>query len=269
MLRNRIDATFDALRQRAKKGLIAYIGAGDPDLNATAALVRAFEDAGVDVVELGVPFSDPLADGIVNQMAAERALRSGTTLDGVLDMTRQLRKDGCAMPVVLYIYYNLIHRHGVTKFARDAASAGVNGVLTLDLPPEEAGECRTSLIRAGIHPIFLIAPTTPPKRLNAICQQAAGFIYYVSREGVTGARQSVSASIQPMVEQIRRCTRVPVAVGFGISNPEQARTVAGMADAVVVGSAIVNQIARHGAKPDMVKHVTRFVKPLVKAVHDL
>ena len=259
---NRIDAKFQALRAAGEKGFVAYIAAGDPTLKATAALAREFERVGVDVLELGVPFSDPLADGVVNQLAAERALRSGTTLQGVFDMVAGLRRDGCQIPIVFYIYFNLIHRYGVKQFAVSAEAAGVDGVLALDLPPEEAVSYEREMCRAGVHPIYLIAPTTPASRLKSICRHAGGFIYYVSREGVTGMQKTVAASIGAKVAAIRRLTKVPVAVGFGISTPEQAREVALNADAVVVGSAIVNQIA----KGRDAKSVARFVAPMVKAV---
>jgi len=263
---NRIDQRFRALRALKQKGFIAYICAGDPNLRATAQLARAFERIGVDVLELGVPFSDPLADGIVNQLAAERGLRSGTTLKGVLKCVAALRKSGLQTPIALYVYFNLVHRHGVKQFARDAAAAGVDGVLALDLPPEEAQAYEESIKRAGIHPIYLVAPTTPERRAREIARHASGFIYYVSREGVTGMQKTVSGTIRPMVATIRKHSRLPVAVGFGISTPRQALAVAESADAVVVGSAIVNQIAKLGRDGQMVKKVTRFVAPMVKAV---
>ena len=258
---NRIDAKFTALRSAKRKGFVAYICAGDPDLKTTAALARQFERIGVDVLELGVPFSDPLADGVVNQFAAERALRSGTTLDGVLDTVAQLRRAGCEIPIVFYIYYNIVHRHGVERFAKDAAAAGVDGALALDLPPEEAADYECAMKRAGLCPIYLVAPTTPEKRVAEICRHASGFIYYVSREGVTGMQKTVSGSIAPMIAAIRRHTDIPIAVGFGVSSPEQVRNIAQHGDAVVVGSAIVNQIAAG-------RDVVRFVAPMVKAVND-
>ena len=266
---NRIDAKFRALRATGEKGFIAYIGAGDPDLKATAALARAFEGAGVDLLELGVPFSDPLADGVVNQLAAERGLRSGTTLASLLAMVATLRQGGCRIPIVFYIYFNLIHRHGVKQFARAAAAAGVDGVLALDLPPEESAGYEQELKRAGLCPIYLIAPTTPDRRITEISRHASGFLYYVSREGVTGMQSTVARSIAPKLAAIRRHTAVPVAIGFGISTPAQARAVAAHGDAVVVGSAIVNQIATQGKAKDMVSRVSAFVAPLVRAVKSL
>ena len=256
---NRIDQKFNALRAAQQQGFIVYISAGDPNLTATAKFAREFERLGVDVLELGVPFSDPLADGVVNQLAAERALQSGTTLTGVIATVAELRKTGCEIPVVFYIYYNLIHRYGVQQFAKDAATAGVDGVLALDFPPEEAGNYETALRAAGVHPIYLIAPTTPDARIAEICRHAGGFIYYVSREGVTGMQTTISSSIAPMVAKIRKHTKLPVAVGFGISTPAQARAVAVQADACIVGSAIVNQIAKGG-------NVAKFVAPMVNAV---
>jgi tryptophan synthase alpha chain len=258
---NRIDAKFTALRAAGRKGFVAYIAAGDPDLKTTAALARKFERVGVDVLELGVPFSDPLADGVVNQLAAERALHSGTTLDGVLKTVAELRSTGCEIPIVFYIYYNLIHRHGVEQFACDAAAAGVDGALALDLPPEEAASYEAAMKRAKLCPIYLIAPTTPEKRIAEICRHASGFIYYVSREGVTGMQKTIATSIAPKIAAIRRHTDLPIAIGFGVSNPKQSRDIAQHGDAVVVGSAIVNQIAKGG-------NVARFVAPMVKAVND-
>jgi tryptophan synthase alpha chain len=263
---NRIDQRFRALRAMKQKGFIAYICAGDPNLKATAELARAFERAGVDVLELGVPFSDPLADGVVNQLAAERALRAGTTLRGVLKAVAGLRKSGFQTPVVLYVYFNVVYHYGVKRFAKDAAAAGVDGVLALDLPPEEAGDYEEAVERAGLHPIYLIAPTTPEARVRQIARHASGFIYYVSREGVTGMQKSVATSIKPMVATIRRHSKLPVAVGFGISTPRQAHAVAQTADAVVVGSAIVNQIAKQGKNRQLATNVARFVAPMVKAV---
>ena len=263
---NRIDQRFRALDALGEKGFIVYISAGDPNLHATAKLARAFERIGVDVLELGVPFSDPLADGVVNQLAAERGLRSGTTLKRVLKTVAALRKSGLQTPVVLYIYFNLIHRHGVKQFARDAAAAGVDGVLALDLPPEEADGYEESIKRTGLHPIYLVAPTTPEKRVHGIARHASGFIYYVSREGVTGMQKKVSRTIQPMLATIRKHSGLPVVVGFGISTPQQAHAVAKLADAVVVGSVIVDQIAKLGDDRRLAEKVARFVAPMVNAV---
>ncbi|MGD0016598.1 MAG: tryptophan synthase subunit alpha [Verrucomicrobiia bacterium] len=263
---NRIDAKFRALRAARQKGFIAYICAGDPNLRATEELALALERVGVDVLELGVPFSDPLADGVVNQLAAERALRNGTTLNGVLKTVVNLRKRGLQIPIVFYAYFNLIHHHGLKQFASDAAAAGVDGVLALDLPPEEADGYERLMRDAGVRLIYLVAPTTPEARVARIARHAAGFIYYVSHEGVTGMKKTMSASIAPMVAVIRKHTNLPVAVGFGISTPQQARAVAQKADAVVVGSAIVNQIARFGKERRLAVKVARFVTPMIRSV---
>jgi len=263
---NRIDARFRALRKAGRKGFVAYICAGDPNLRTTAELTRVFERAGVDVVELGVPFSDPLADGVVNQLAAERALRAGTTLAGVLKTVASLRRSGCGVPIVLYVYYNVLHHYGLKMFVRDAAAAGVDGVLVLDLPPEEAGPYEVSMKQAGLHPIYLIAPTTPAARVHKIARHASGFIYYVSREGVTGMQKKQAPAVTAHVAMIRKHSKLPVAIGFGISNPSQARRASQAADAVVVGSAIVNQIAKSGSDCRVAERVGRFVGAMVKAV---
>ena len=262
---NRIVERFARLRRDGEKGFVVYIGAGDPNLEATRQLACAFDKAGVDILELGVPFSDPLADGLVNQLAAQRGLESGTTPPRVLETVAAIRQES-QIPVVLYIYFNLIHRVGLERFIADAARAGVDGLLVLDLPPEEAGTYEALMRKAGLCNIYLVAPTTPEDRIELIVKRGAGFIYYVSREGVTGMQAKVADTIAQMTAKIRAHTRLPVAVGFGISTPEQAKTVAASAEAVVVGSAIVNQIARHGKAADLIQQVSAFVKPLVQAV---
>ena len=262
---NRIVDCFTRLKSAGSKGFIAYIGAGDPDLNATRQLGLALDKAGVDVLELGVPFSDPLADGLVNQLASQRGLESGTTPSKVLQTVAELRKSS-QIPIVLYIYYNLVHRHGMERFIKEAADAGVDGLLVLDLPPEEGAAYEGLMEKSGLTNIYLVAPTTPEDRMEFIAKRARGFIYYVSREGVTGMQAKVADSLEQMVDKIRKHTALPVAVGFGISTPEQARTVAAVADAVVVGSAIVNQIAQMGKKPDLVPTVAAFVQSLIKGV---
>jgi len=261
---NRIVERFAQLRREGRKGFIVYIGAGDPDLEATRQLALAFDQLGVDVLELGVPFSDPLADGPVNQLAAQRGLQSGATPPKVLQTVAAIRKES-RIPIVLYIYFNLVHRHGVEQFIQDAAGAGVDGLLVLDLPPEESDGYEALMRRAGLCNIYLVAPTTPEDRIELIVKRAAGFIYYVSREGVTGMQTKVAGTIAQMTAKIRAHTDLPIAVGFGISTPEQARTVAASAEAVVVGSAVVNQIAQHGRSRDLIQHVSRFVEPLLQA----
>jgi tryptophan synthase alpha chain len=258
---NRIDERFAKLKAAKQKGLVVYIGAGDPDLEATRRLALAFDRAGVDVLELGVPFSDPLADGLVNQLAAQRGLESGTTPAGVLATVKDIRRES-NVPIVLYIYFNLIHRQGLKQFIEEAARAGVDGLLVLDLPPEESGNYEALMKAAGLCNIYLVAPTTPEDRIELIVKRATGFIYYVSREGVTGMQSKVSDTIASMTALIRSHTPLPIAVGFGISNPEQARLVAQHAEAVVVGSAIVNQIEKHGHSPELVSTVAAFVESL-------
>ena len=262
---NRIVERFARLKREGKKGFVVYIGAGDPNLEATRKLGLAFDRAGVDVLELGVPFSDPLADGLVNQLAAQRGLESGTTPPKVLETVAAIRKES-QIPVVLYIYFNLIHKVGLERFIADAARAGVDGLLVLDLPPEESENYEALMRKAGLCNIYLVAPTTPEDRIGLIVKRGAGFIYYVSREGVTGMQQKISDTIASMTAKIRASTDLPIAIGFGISNPEQAKSVARFAEAIVVGSAVVNQIAEHGKNPDLVSRVGNFVSTLVSAV---
>jgi tryptophan synthase alpha chain len=219
----------------------------------------------VDVVELGVPFSDPLADGLVNQLAAQRGLESGTTPPKVLETVSAIRRES-QVPIVLYIYFNLIHKVGLKRFIADAARAGVDGLLVLDFPPEESGNYESLMASAGLCVIYLVAPTTPDDRIELIVKRGTGFIYYVSREGVTGMQEKVSDTIGSMTAKIRRHTTLPIAVGFGISNPEQARLVAAHAEAIVVGSAVVSRIAAQGQSADLVPHVSAFVKSLVDAI---
>jgi tryptophan synthase alpha chain len=265
---NRIEERFARLKKDGQKGFIVYIGAGDPNLEMTRRLALEFDKIGVDVLELGVPFSDPLADGLVNQLAAQRGLESGATPAKVLQTVAAIRLES-QIPIVLYIYFNLMHRRGLELFVRDAAAAGVDGLLALDLPPEESGNYEALMARAGLSAIYLIAPTTPESRVELIVRRGSGFIYYVSREGVTGMQKSVSETIGAMTARIRAHTELPIAVGFGISTPEQARLVARSADAIVVGSAIVNQIAEHGREADLVGRVSRFTAELARAVKEI
>lgn len=258
-MQNRIDSCFKALRARDEKAFIAYICAGDPDFPRTVDLALALEKAGTDILELGIPFSDPLADGVVNQLAAQRALEAGATVAGVLDCVRQIRHRS-QLPIVLYTYMNPIFQFGFDQFHREASEAGVDGLLILDLPLEE-----DQSTPGPLH-IRLIAPTTPPERMQKICAGAAGFIYYVSREGVTGAQSTVARSLGERVAEIRRYTTLPIAVGFGISTPEQTKEVTKIADAVVVGSAIVQKINDNAAKDDLPARIGDFVGPLVAAM---
>ena len=265
---NRINKRFAELKAASQKGLIVYIGAGDPNLDATQKLALAFDGAGVDVLELGVPFSDPLADGLVNQLAAQRGLQAGATTARVLETVTAIRRSS-QIPIVLYIYFNLIHRRGLESFIRESAAAGVDGLLVLDLPPEEAETYERLMEQAGMCNIYLVAPTTPEERIELIVRRARGFIYYVSREGVTGMQSVVSGSIAAMTSRIRAHTDLPIAVGFGISNPEQAVQAARDAEAVVVGSAVVNRIAEFGASPELVARTTDFVASISNALKNL
>ncbi len=262
---NRIDQRFAQLRAAQQKGFVVYIGAGDPTLEATRQLALAFDQAGVDVLELGVPFSDPLADGLVNQLAAQRGLESGTTPAKLLETIAAIRRES-QIPIVLYVYFNILHKRGLKQFIADCAQAGVDGLLVLDLPPEESDNYEALMQAAGLCNIYLVAPTTPEDRIALIVKRASGFIYYVSREGVTGMQAKVSDTIAERTRQIRAHTALPIAVGFGISNPEQARAVAQHAEAIVVGSAVVHQIAEHGHSADLVPVVSAFVRSLVRAV---
>jgi tryptophan synthase alpha chain len=262
---NRIVERFNLLRKRGEKGFVVYIGAGDPNLGATRELALAFDKAGVDVLELGVPFSDPLADGLVNQLAAQRGLESGTTPPGVLETVAAIRRES-TIPIVLYIYFNLVHKVGLAAFIAQAAQAGVDGLLVLDLPPEESQNYEVLMREAGLCVIYLIAPTTPDERIALIARRGTGFIYYVSREGVTGMQDKVSDTIGMMTAKIRQHTQLPIAVGFGISNPDQARHVAAHAEAIVVGSAVVHQIARYGQSPDLVPRLSQFIKAIADAI---
>ena len=262
---NRIEERFQRLRQEGQKGFVVYIGAGDPDLDATYNLALAFDEIGVDVLELGVPFSDPLADGLVNQLAAQRGLDSGTTPGKLLETVKRIRESS-GIPIVLYVYFNLLHKRGLAEFVSASSDAGVDGLLVLDLPPEESEDYESLMDAANLCPIYLVAPTTPVDRVALIVKRGKGFVYYVSREGVTGMQQTVSDTIEPMTQIIRENTDIPIAVGFGISNPEQAAAVAKNAEAVVVGSAIVNQIAENCSTADLVPSVKAFTANLISGI---
>ena len=261
---NRIDQRFAALREAGKPAFIAYVCAGDPDMDRCLEILFALERSGADVIELGVPFSDPMADGIVNQMAAHRALEAGATTHKVLELVRRFRERS-ETPVVLFTYLNPIYSYGFAKFHADAAAAGADGILLLDLPPDEAVLNRELTESGSLRHIRLIAPTTPADRIPKLAAAAEGFIYYVSREGVTGAQTTLAGGIAENVAAIKAHTSVPVAVGFGISTPAQAAEVGRAADGVVVGSAIVRMIETQGADADLAAKVGAFVKPLVDA----
>jgi tryptophan synthase alpha chain len=260
----RIAAAFAAAKAAGRPALVPYVTAGDPDLETTRRIVGALARGGADVIELGVPFSDPIADGPVNQRAAERALRQGVGLRAVLDLAAGLRRAG-APPIVLFTYYNPIHRMGAGQFAAAAAAAGADGVLVTDLPPEEADELDAALLAAGVDLIFLASPTSTAERVAAIVARARGFLYFISRTGTTGAREDLPADLETQVRAAARAAggRLPIAVGFGISDPAQVRRVAGFADGVVVGSALVGLIEAHGAAPGLEETVERFCRGLL------
>jgi len=261
----RIAETFGRIRAQkrnaveAPPGLVTYITAGDPDLPRTEGILRALDRASADVLEVGVPFSDPLADGPVIQRATERALAAGTTLTRVLDMLQRLRPELRA-PIVVFSYANPILRLGSETFADRARAAGVDGVLVLDLPIEEAGDFRDMLASRGIDTILLLSPTTTDERLRKAAALGSGFLYAISRLGVTGARDQVAEGAQEMVERIRRASDLPVALGFGLSKPEHVREVGRWADAAVVGSALVSVIAEAGTSPDLTERVEEYVR---------
>ena len=264
-MRSKLDHAFSQLRQRGEKALIAYVMAGDPSLQETEQLVVELEQAGADIIELGVPFSDPIADGPVIQQAAERALRSGTSLQAILEMVTRIRAR-TQIPLVLMAYYNNIHAFGYERFCKEAAQAGVDGLILPDMPPDEAGPLKGPAAAAGIPLIFLLAPTSTEARRAFVSRQSQGFVYYVSLTGITGAKLLNLADVGKNVEKIRKVTSLPVAVGFGVATPEDAAKVAAIADGVIVGSAIVKQIAAHREAPDMVKQVAEFVRSLKTAM---
>jgi len=265
MRRTRVDSTFSALAKKGEKGFIAYLSAGDPNLADTVDIVLRLEDAGVDLVELGLPFSDPLADGRVNQEAATRALEAGATFDGVMECVAQIRKRS-QIPMIFYAYMNPLLSHGFEQSMTAASDAGIDGFLLLDLPFEEAGPYRQSLKENNLNAIQLVTPTTPDERIEKIVKRASGFIYCVSREGVTGVQDRIAEGAQALVQRIKTRTKHPVALGFGIGTPEQAADAANLADAVVVGSAIVNKFHNNAHTPEGRADAARFVGEMVKAV---
>lgn len=258
----RIEEAFRLLQQEEKKGFIPFITAGDPDLTTTEELLVELSRAGATIIELGVPFSDPMADGPVIQRASERALKHGFGLQAVLEVAARARSR-MATPIILFSYFNPLLQFGTKRLVKEAQAAGIDGVLVTDLTPEEAEEFATELRKSELDLIFLIAPTSSDARLKLIADHASGFIYAVSRTGVTGAQASVSAEAEKLVKRMRQFSRLPVAVGFGISSNEQVVDVQRYADAVVVGSAIVSEIERLGATQDLSKRVGEFARGLL------
>jgi tryptophan synthase alpha chain len=262
---SRLDRTFRRLKDQREKALIAYLMAGDPSLAETEQLVLELGKAGADVIELGVPFSDPIADGPVIQQAAERALRSGTTLRAILSMVGRIRTQS-DIPLVLMAYYNSIHAFGPERFCREAVAAGVDGLIVPDMPPDEAGPLQAPAAASGLQLIFLLAPTSTAERRAFVARQSHGFVYYVSLTGITGAKLGRVSEIGHNVEQIRKVSTTPIAVGFGVTSPEDAAEVSAIADGVIVGSAIVRQIAAGQQQQGMVARVSGFVHSLKSAM---
>ncbi len=260
---NQIDKTFQQLKRNKKKAFIAFITAGDPNLKMTEELVLSFEQAGVDIIELGVPFSDPLADGPTIQASSARALKKGVNIQKIFDTVRSIRKKS-SIPICLMGYYNPIFHYGEKQFCKDAAASGVDGLIIPDLPPEEARDLIKLSKDNDLSQVFFLAPTTTPKRVKKIVQHSTGFIYFVSLTGVTGARQDIPPSVVKQMQLAKKQTAKPICVGFGISNAQQVQSMAKVADGVIVGSAIVNEIYKNRSSKKLVSEVSQFVKKLSK-----
>src|SRR5262249_26385488 len=260
----RIEATFDGLKREGRRGFIPYITAGDPSLDLTYQIIPELERSGADVIELGVPFSDPMADGPVIQRASERALANHVSVRDCLDVVRRVRQKS-EVPIVLFSYLNPLLSIGLDRLGDEIREAGVDGVLATDLVPEEAGEFKASIEAAGINLIFLVAPTSTDERIKLIAEASSGFVYAVSRTGVTGVRQSLSEAAASLVERVRRFTELPVAVGFGVSTPEHVSEVWQHADAAVVGSRIVSEIESSTNDPTLVEKVGALARSLVSS----
>ena len=270
-VKTRLDARFAALKAEGRGSLVTFLTAGDPDGDTGFEILKGLPAAGADIIELGMPFSDPMADGPAIQASAQRALANGMSVRGTLDQVRAFRQDDDATPIVLMGYFNPIYHYGVEAFVSDAKAAGVDGLIMVDLPPEEEAELCLPVLKGGINFIYLTAPTTDDKRLPRVVENASGFVYYVSIVGVTGTASAAVGDVEAAVARIRRHTDLPVAVGFGITTPEAAADVASVADAAVVGSAIVKRIhdnldADGKAKPELVGEVLGFVKQLADGV---
>lgn len=259
----RIDAKFAQLRADGRKAFVAYVMAGDPDYDTSLELIRGLPGAGVDIIELGVPFTDPMADGPTIQLAGQRALEGGQTLKKTLQMARAFREQDDTTPIVMMGYYNPIYSHGVESFLKEAKEAGIDGLIIVDLPPEEDSELCLPAQAAGLNFIRLATPTTDDKRLPRVVQNTSGFVYYVSITGITGSAEAQAEDVSPEVARIKAASGLPVIVGFGVNTPEKSRAIAEVADGVVVGSAIVSRIA----KGDSVPEVLAFVKSLSDGAH--
>jgi tryptophan synthase alpha chain len=258
---NRIDRLFGTLRAEGKTALMPFLVAGDPTLAHSRGLIKAMKEAGADMIELGVPFSDPMADGPTIQAAAQRAIASGTTLHSILETVRNLRKE-VDLPLVLMCYFNLLYRYPLERFAAEARDAGIDGVIVPDLPPEEAGGWKETALRCGLHTIFLVAPTTPGDRIKKIDNLSRGFLYYVAVTGVTGARDQLPKDLVLALDRTRKGLHNPLAVGFGIGTPSQVAALAPHVDGIIVGSALVKVIERHQESPHLIEKVRGFVGDL-------
>ncbi|PWU10327.1 MAG: tryptophan synthase subunit alpha [Verrucomicrobia bacterium] len=264
---SRIDFVFSQLRSQKKKALVTYITGGDPSAKKTLEIALTLEQAGVDILELGIPFSDPGADGPTIQAASERALRAGASVEKILEIVCTLRRES-SLPVVLFTYLNPIYSYGFKRFLTDAASAGADGLLVLDLPPQEVPFHEDLNVKSALQAVQLVTPTTSEDRIRTIVQTAQGFIYYVLYEGVTGTQAGFAENLTTQIQKIRCHTPLPIAVGFGISTPEQVKSAAAHADAAVVGSALVACIAKYSSSPDLLKQVENFVRPLAEAARE-
>src|SRR5437667_9036952 len=260
-MQTRITRLFDSLNRADAKGLIAYLTVGDPSPERTPALIEALERGGADLIELGVPFSDQIADGPVIQRAGERALRAGTTLRGVIEIAQEVRSRS-EIPLLLFTYLNPVLRYGFEKLARDAVAAGIDGCLLTDASVEEAGEYVRVMRAAGLDTVFLVAPTSTPRRLQLVAEYSSGFVYLVSRTGVTGERDSISSAVAPLIRSMRAVTDLPLAVGFGVSTSEHVAEIGRQAEAVVVGSAIMRLIEQNAGNASLELQLESFVREL-------
>lgn len=261
---SRISQMFETLKNKGEMALIPYITAGDPDIATTEALIKCLISNGADMIELGVPFSDPMADGPTIQAASERALQNSFSIAAILELVKKVRNN-FTTPIILFGYYNPFYQYGSAKLACDAQNAGVDGFLVVDLPPEEAGELKKEAAARGLDNIFLLAPTSTPDRMKLVARLGTGFVYYVPVTGVTGARDSLAAMMDKYVAKIRGFTSLPVGIGFGISSPDHVAEIASYADAVIVGSAIIKVVEENLGKPDMLQKVGKFVRSLKDA----
>lgn len=262
---NRIDKKFKELKRGKSKAFIVYITSGDPNIAVTYELIMELENCGADILELGIPFSDPIADGPTIQAASQRALENKINIDTIFKLVKKVRRES-SVPIALMTYYNPVYIYGIKDFVKDAKDAGVDGVIVPDLPPEEAKELITQSERYDFKHIFLLSPTSSPERIRLVSRKTDGFIYYVSLTGVTGARKYLPPEIGRDVKRIKKSTKRPVCVGFGISRPDQARSIAKVSDGIIVGSAVIKIIEKNLGKKDIPKRVGRFVRPLINAV---